>query len=110
MGFHGETRRDECVLCTADGLKRRGERGVAYYARGHPVTRSEGWDEAEGFWSETESVEAQRLVVVMVGDDEGHEVDVDDMTPVPREAFCGECGQMGCGHDGIDREPLVVVR
>jgi len=31
-------------------------------------------------------------------------LDPDDVTPIAREAYCGVCGQMGCGHDGLDRE------
>ena len=45
-----------------------------------------------------------RCVVVMVGDDRKHVVDADDCVEIAREAYCGECGQMGCGHDGLERE------
>lgn len=41
--------------------------------------------------------------VVMVGDDKRHTVDKDDCTPIEREDYCGECGQIGCSHDGYDR-------
>jgi hypothetical protein len=43
------------------------------------------------------------IVVVMVGDDAQHIVDPEDVTPLKREEYCGECGQIGCGHDGLDR-------
>jgi hypothetical protein len=42
--------------------------------------------------------------VVMVGDDRVHEVDIDEISLLPREDFCGECGQIGCAHDGLERE------
>lgn len=42
--------------------------------------------------------------VTMVGDDTRHLVDIDDLEPLPREDFCGECGQIGCDHDGYPRE------
>jgi hypothetical protein len=27
----------------------------------------------------------------------------DDVVPLEREDYCGECGQVGCSHDGLDR-------
>jgi len=39
-----------------------------------------------------------QVVAVMVGDDRRFLYDPEDMTPIPREAYCGECGQVGCGH------------
>jgi len=27
-----------------------------------------------------------------------------DVTPLKREDYCGSCGQVGCRHDGLDRE------
>jgi hypothetical protein len=41
--------------------------------------------------------------VVMVGDDFVHLVEPDRLVPVEREEYCGECGQLGCAHDGLDR-------
>ena len=46
------------------------------------------------------------LVVCMVGDDHLHVVDPDDVQELAREDYCSECGQIGCGHDGYDREAL----
>jgi hypothetical protein len=40
----------------------------------------------------------------MVGDDREHIVDVDDLTEIAREDYCGVCGQIGCSHDGLDRD------
>ena len=40
---------------------------------------------------------------IMVGDDTVHLIDVEDLRPLAREEFCGECGQIGCTHDGLDR-------
>ena len=40
---------------------------------------------------------------LMVGDDKLHVVDPEDVTALPREDYCGQCGQVGCGHDGLDR-------
>lgn len=43
-------------------------------------------------------------VMVMVGDDREHVIDVDDCIPIDDNDYCHVCGQIGCGHDGIDRE------
>jgi hypothetical protein len=43
------------------------------------------------------------VVAVMIGDDRRHIVDESDLVPIKREEYCGECGQIGCGHDGLDR-------
>jgi hypothetical protein len=45
-----------------------------------------------------------RIIVVMVGDDAKHTVSVDDLTPIGELDYCHECGQIGCGHDGIVRD------
>jgi len=44
-----------------------------------------------------------RVVVVMVGDDQAHTVDVEDLTQINDEDYCYECGQVGCTADGRDR-------
>jgi hypothetical protein len=36
----------------------------------------------------------------MLGDDREFTFDVEDLTALDRDEFCGECGQIGCGHDG----------
>jgi hypothetical protein len=40
-----------------------------------------------------------RVIVVMIGDDAHHAVDADDLAPLSREDYCGECGQVGCHCD-----------
>jgi hypothetical protein len=42
----------------------------------------------------------------MVGDDRYFMFDPDDVSPLAREEFCGECGQVGCAHDGLIREEV----
>jgi len=44
-----------------------------------------------------------RVVVVMVGDDREHTVDPEDLTRLDDDAYCAECGQIGCTGDGRDR-------
>ena len=71
--------------------------GVAFYVY--------GWEtepDADTEWTGLE-VRTGRIVAVMVGDDRRHSLDPDDVEPLPREEYCGECGQIGCAHDGLDR-------
>jgi len=44
------------------------------------------------------------IVARMIGDDRNFVLDAGDVTPISREDYCGECGQIGCSHDGYDRE------
>lgn len=43
------------------------------------------------------------VIVVMVGDDARHVVDPADLTALGDLDYCHVCGQVGCGHDGLDR-------
>lgn len=45
-----------------------------------------------------EVVDESRYRAVMVGDDRVHEVDVEDLTLISPDDYCGGCGQIGCGH------------
>ena len=83
---------------TTDAYQADGWRGMAFYVL--------GWEtepDADTEWSGMEN-RTGRLVVMMIGDDAKHVVDPEDVTPLAREAYCGECGQIGCAHDGYDRE------
>ena len=56
-------------------------------------------------YSEPEQIEDRsRVVAHMIGDDRDFTFDVDDLTPIAREDYCGECGQIGCAHDGYPRD------
>jgi len=44
------------------------------------------------------------IVCRMIGDDRDFTFDPDDVTPLDREAYCGECGQIGCRCDGLERD------
>ena len=82
----------------ADAYRVAGFSGVACYVL--------GWETEPTEDTEWDGIEERtgRVVVVMVGDDARHVVDEDDVTPLDRAAYCGECGQMGCTHDGYDRD------
>ena len=48
-------------------------------------------------YSEPETADdTTRVRAVMVGDDREHIVDTDDLTPLPEDGYCRECGQTGC--------------
>lgn len=58
-------------------------------------------EDDEGEWTVGDG---SRCRVRMVGDDRVFEEETDDLTPLDREAFCGACGQIGCAHDGYERD------
>ena len=51
-------------------------------------------------------VRTGQIVCCMIGDDRLFVFDPDEVTPLAREAYCGECGQVGCCHDGLDRRGI----
>jgi hypothetical protein len=55
----------------------------------------------DGEW--VDDLESDRVVVVMVGDDRETTIDLSGLTLLAEEDYCGECGQVGCAHDGRDR-------
>lgn len=75
----------------------RGWRGVAFYVLGWE-TEPDGDTEWSGYETRTGNV-----LVVMIGDDRRHSVDPSDLTPLDELAYCAECGQIGCAHDGRER-------
>lgn len=81
----------------ADAYTVRGYRGIAFYVLGWETEPDEDTE-----WSGYE-VRTGQVLAVMIGDDRRHAVDPDDLTPLDRRAYCGECGQIGCAHDGLDR-------
>jgi hypothetical protein len=74
-----------------------GHPGIAWYVLGWETEPDEDTE-----WSGYE-VRTGSVVAVMVGDDRRWIFDQDELTPLDRRAYCGVCGQIGCGHDGLDR-------
>lgn len=62
-----------------------GWRGIAFTVYGFPVDPTDDFD-------------GTSVIVVMVGDDQKHLVDVDDLHELSQDEFCAGCGQIGCGH------------
>lgn len=79
-----------------DAYSVRGYAGVAFQVLGWEV---EPDDDTE--WSGYEP-RTDNVLAVMVGDDKRWSVDPDDLTPLAEDAFCRECGQVGCQHGDSD--------
>jgi hypothetical protein len=77
-----------------DGFPRRFE---PYTALAVDEETGEEYEEetGEGEWVEQDE-SCGRVVVIMVGDDREHEVDVEDLTPLADGEYCGSCGSIGC--------------
>ena len=72
--------------------------GIAWYVRGWETEPDEDTE-----WSGYE-IRTGKLVCTMVGDDKHFAVDPAHVTPLEREEYCGVCGQVGCSHDGLERD------
>lgn len=79
----------------------------AYQVRGFPTgCYVRGWQtepDEDTEWSGCEN-RTGMLVIVMVGDDAMHLVNPDDVSDIDEDEYCHECGQIGCAHDGRERE------
>ncbi len=81
----------------ADAYKVDGYKGIAFYVLGWEVEPDEDTE-----WTGIEE-RTGKVVAIMVGDDHRFTFDEDEIHAIEREEYCGGCGQMGCGHDGLDR-------
>jgi len=73
--------------------------GIAWYLLGPVMVRDEDYD-----WTGIEEPHETLVRAVMVGDDRVFEVDRDDLCLLGELDYCAECGQVGCTHDGRERE------
>lgn len=82
----------------APAYKVKGQPGVAWHVL--------GWETAPDKDTEWTGQEERtgRVVAVMVGDDHHETFSPEDLEPIKRRDYCGSCGQIGCGHDGLDRD------
>lgn len=92
----------------APAYRVKGHGGIAWYVYGWETEPgpTEWYDDDAKEWmydEEPEPVRTGQIVCVMVGDDRRWVFDPDDVEPIAREDYCGECGQIGCTHDGLDR-------
>lgn len=75
----------------ADYYKVRQFPGIAFCVLGWETEPDEDTE-----WSGYD-VRTGRVLAVMVGDDHRHVVEPDDLEPLANDAFCRDCGQIGCG-------------
>ena len=82
-----------------------GWRGIAFYLMGYaqrqePIMCYSLDDDGQEIEIESGEFEAvddvDNVIAVMVGDNRQHTVSVDDIHEIDEEAFCRECGQIGC--------------
>lgn len=87
---------DEATF-SADAYTVKGYKGIAWYVR--------GWENKPDEDTEWSGIEERtgRVVATMVGDDRYFVFDPDEVQPLARGEYCGECGQIGCTHDGLER-------
>jgi hypothetical protein len=92
------------------------EDDAAFPANAYTVTgyggvafRVFGWETEPDEDTEWTGIEERtgRVVCVMVGDDRRFAFDPEDVTAIDDLAYCAECGQIGCTHDGRDRSEEV---
>lgn len=72
--------------------------GIAFYVRGYVEDA-----DADTEWTGEPITDYERVRAVMVGDEREHILDVSDLTKLDEDAYCHECGQIGCTHDGRER-------
>lgn len=72
--------------------------GIAFYSLGYAFLDSPDYE-----WTGVREVDHENVRMVMVGDDREHIIPVEDLTPLEDEDYCGQCGQIGCTHDGRER-------
>lgn len=67
-----------------------------------------GWETEPDEDTEWSGIEQRtgRVIAVMVGDDRRHSLDPEDFTMIDDLDYCAECGQIGCTHDGREREAV----
>ncbi len=80
-----------------DAVQIDGHDGIAWHVLGFQTEPDEDTE-----WS-GEEVQTGQLVCMMVGDDNHWLFDPSDIKKLAREDYCSECGQIGCGHDGLVR-------
>lgn len=65
--------------------------GIAFWA-----DRAETRPDEDTEWTGYEQPTG-RVLMVMVGDDRRIPTDPEDVTLIPEDAYCPDCGQLGCG-------------
>ena|SRR5438876_1196797 len=77
-----------------------GYRGVAWSVLGWELEYALSFDDV----CETDEVRTGKVVCMMVGDDRRFTFDPAEVTALGDLDYCASCGQIGCGHDGRERD------
>ncbi len=91
-GMHYETDNE---AFSADAYQVDGWRGIAWHVLGWQTEPDEDTE-----WSGCEN-RTGKVVCRMVGDDRDYAYDPDEIIPLAEDAYCRECGQVGCTHGAI---------
>ena len=75
-----------------------GHDGIAWHVLGWKTAPDEDTE-----WTGIEERTGQ-AVCMMIGDDRKWTFDPDDIKPLSRGEYCGECGQIGCHGDAYSAE------
>lgn len=94
---YGRKHYEDAPEFPADAYQVHGHPGIAWYVRGWETEPDE-----DTAWSGCEN-RTGKLVLTMVGDDARWTFDPEDVTALNETDYCHVCGQIGCGHDGVDR-------
>ena len=78
----------------AEAYKVNGWSGIAFQVLGWELQDTE-----ETEWSGCQE-KTGKVIAVMVGDDECHAVEEEDLIPIDAADYCSGCGQLGCTADG----------
>ncbi len=73
--------------------KETGRDGIAWRAFDYETEPDEDTE-----WSGYE-VPTGRVLAHMIGDDRAESFDPEDLEPIADDAYCRDCGQIGCGHN-----------
>lgn len=69
--------------------------GVAWHAYSYESVLDENYE-----WTGIVNYNKERVNCYMIGDDRTFTFDISDLTVIPEDEFCHECGQIGCTANG----------
>lgn len=95
----------------ADAYHVAGHGGIAWRVLGWETQLQEIYHAGDTAGGEDDFYEYEQMrtgdvVCVMVGDDAHWVFDPSDLTSLDGLEYCHVCGQIGCGHDGLDRSEV----
>lgn len=95
--FHRRQYQNDNKAFGGDAYSVEGYRGIAWRVLGWELEADED-TEWSGYYNQT-----GRVLAIMVGDDRVFDFEPSELTKLDELDYCHVCGQIGCGHDGLDR-------